>query len=158
MAKPNQPAKPTTASEGAAAKTSAKPPLRLERVFNATPERLWAHWTDPAKYAKWLNPGKYDLKILKWDLRVGGECKFIMPLDDGSERPDGGVFFVLDKPKRLVSGTPDKSFLIDVTFTAVNPKQTRVNVVVDGMPAEWHSMATEGWGRSFTKLQKLVEA
>ena len=158
---PQPDAKPTkTVSESAGARATAeKPPqFKLERVFAATPERLWEFWTDPQKYAKWLNPGKYDLKIIKWDLRVGGECKFIMPLDDGSERPDGGVFFVLDKAKRLVSGSPDKSFLIDVTFTPVSATSTRVNVVVDGLPSEWQAMAREGWGRSFGKLQTLVEA
>lgn len=139
--------------------TTGKPPqFKLERVFNATPERLWEHWTDQKKYAKWLNPGKHDLKIHKWDLRVGGECSFSMVLDDGTERPDGGVFFVLDKPRHLVNGAPDKSFLLDVTFTPVDANRTRVNVVVDGMPQEWHAMARDGWGRSMDKLQRLVEA
>ncbi len=147
-------------SPDAKTKTTSKPPqLTLQRVFDATPEHLWEHWTDPAKYAKWLNPGKHDLKVHKWDLRVGGECKFDMVLDDGGTRPDGGVFFVLDKPKRIVSGSPDKSFLLDVTFTPVDGgKKTRMDVLVDGMPAEWHSMARDGWGRSLNKLARLVEA
>ncbi|MFA5943425.1 MAG: SRPBCC domain-containing protein [Candidatus Thermoplasmatota archaeon] len=148
-------AKSTPRPQTAAAKA---PQLKLERVFNATPERLWAHWTDPKLYAKWLNPGKHDLKILKFDVRVGGECSFIMQLDDGTERPDGGVFFVLDKPRRIVSGSPDKSFLLEVTFTPVDAKRTRMNVVVDGVPSEYHAMATEGWGKSLGKLAKLAEA
>jgi uncharacterized protein YndB with AHSA1/START domain len=154
-------AKPTTATEaGLARNAGAKPPqLKLERTFDASPERLWEHWTDPAKYAKWLNPGRHDLRILKWDLRVGGECQFVMPLDDGTERPDGGVFWVLDKPRRLVSGSPDRSFQIDVTFTPLDGgKRTRMDVVVDGVPADWHAMASEGWGRSLAKLAGLVEA
>lgn len=148
-----------TASTAAGARTRAAggvPPFRVERVFDATPERLWQHWTDPAKYAKWLNPGRQDLKILKWDLRVGGECRFVMPLDDGSQRTDGGVFFELDEPKRIVSGAPDRSFLLEATFTVVDAKRTKVTVVTHGMPAEWHAMASEGWGRSFGKLEKLV--
>jgi uncharacterized protein YndB with AHSA1/START domain len=158
---PKSVARHETASAAAGAKTAAAggvPPFRVERVFDATPERLWEHWTDPKKYAKWLNPGKHDLKIVKWDLRVGGECRFIMPLDDGSERPDGGVFFELDKPRRIVSGAPDKSFLLEATFTVVDARRTKVTVVTHGMPPEWHAMATEGWGRSFGKLAKLVEA
>ncbi|HJQ93385.1 MAG TPA: SRPBCC domain-containing protein [Candidatus Thermoplasmatota archaeon] len=144
---------PKTAPHAADAKV---PALRLERTFDATPERLWEYWVDPKKYAKWLNPGKHDLRILKWDLRVGGECRFVMPLDDGAEREDGGVFFVLDKPRHLVSGAPDRSFVLDVTFTPVDAKRTRVTVVSNGMPAEWHAMATDGWGRSFGKLEKLL--
>jgi uncharacterized protein YndB with AHSA1/START domain len=152
------PANPTASSRAGAQAAAAGgvPPLRVERVFDATPERLWEHFTDPAKYAKWLNPGRHDLKIQKWDLRVGGECRFVMPLDDGSERTDGGVFFVLDKPRRIQSGAPDKSFLLEATFTPVDAKRTRVTVVTHGIPPEWHAMASQGWGRSFDKLAALV--
>ena len=137
----------------------AKPPqLRLERIFTATPERLWEYWTDPKKYARWLSPQKADLVIHEWDLRVGGRVKFDMPLDNGQVNHEEGVFFVLDEPKRLVSGSADKSFLVDVTFTAVDAKRTRMVVVVDGLPAEYHGMATEGWGVGLEKLRKLVEA
>lgn len=151
MANTTHPAKSANQTAG-----PAPPALSVEREFNATPERLWEYWTDPKKYAKWLNPGKQDLKILKWDLREGGECRFIMPLDNGAEREDGGIFFVLDKPRHLVSGAPDKSFVLDVTFAPVDAKRTRVTVVSNGMPAEWHAMATDGWGRSLGKLEKLL--
>lgn len=161
MTPPNNPksTRHETASSAAGATTRAAggvPPFRVERVFNATPERLWDHWTDPVKYAKWLNPGRHDLRILEWDLRVGGACRFVMPLDDGSERTDGGVFFTLDKPKQIVSGSPDKSFLLEATFTPVDAKRTKVTVVTHGMPPEWHAMASEGWGRSFGKLAALL--
>jgi uncharacterized protein YndB with AHSA1/START domain len=159
MSNTAKPASTQTASAAAGARTAAAggvPPFTIERVFDATPERLWEHWTDPAKYAKWLNPGKHDLRILEWDLRVGGACRFVMPLDDGSERTDGGVFFALDKPRRIQSGAPDKSFLLEATFTPVDAKRTRVTVVTHGMPPEWHAMASQGWGRSFDKLALLV--
>jgi uncharacterized protein YndB with AHSA1/START domain len=161
MTNPNktQPAQQTaSAAAGARTKAGGVPKFTVERVFDATPERLWDHWTDPAKYAKWLNPGKHDLKILEWDLRVGGACRFVMPLDDGTERVDGGVFFVLDRPRRIVSGAPDRSFLLEATFTPVDAKRTRVTVVTDGMPPEWHAMASQGWGRSFDKLARLMGA
>ncbi len=137
----------------------AKPPkLKLERVFDATPERLWEQWTDPTRYAKWMNPGKADLKIQTFEVRVGGKVAFFMPLDNGQEMPNSGVFHVLDKPRRLVSGAPDKSFLIDVTFTPVGTKQTRMTVVMDGVPSEHHTGATAGWGACFDKLAKRLEA
>jgi uncharacterized protein YndB with AHSA1/START domain len=150
-----QTARPATAP---APKAGPPPQLRLERTFDATPERLWAYWTDPKKYAKWLNPHQADLKIQEFDVRVGGRVRFLMPLDDGTESPNEGVFHVLDKPRRLVSGSPDRSFLIDATFTPVGPGKTRLTVVVDGVPAEFHAGATEGWGKGFAKLAKLLEA
>ncbi|MEK6974814.1 MAG: SRPBCC domain-containing protein [Candidatus Thermoplasmatota archaeon] len=133
------------------------PQLRLERVFDATPDRLWSHWTDPKKYAKWLSPQKADLVIHEWDLRVGGKVRFDMPLDNGTVNKEEGVFHVLDKPRHLVSGNADKTFLIDATFTPVDGgKRTKLTVLVTGVPAEYHAMATEGWGQGFAKLDRLL--
>ncbi|HUR25563.1 MAG TPA: SRPBCC domain-containing protein [Candidatus Thermoplasmatota archaeon] len=137
---------------------AAKPSqLKLERVFNATPERLWTYWTDPKKYARWLSPQKADLVIHELDVRVGGKVRFDMPLDNGQVNKEEGVFHVLDEPRLLVSGSPDKSFLITVTFEPVGAKQTRMKVVVDGVPAEYHAGATEGWGKGMDKLARLLD-
>jgi uncharacterized protein YndB with AHSA1/START domain len=138
--------------------TTAKPAqLRLERVFDATPERLWTYWTDPKKYAKWLSPQKADLVIHEFDVRVGGKVRFDMPLDNGSVNKEEGVFHVLDRPKRLVSGSADKSFLLDVTFMPVDGgKRTRLVAVIDGVPPAWHEAAKQGWGVGFGKLDRLL--
>ncbi len=138
--------------------TTAKPPqLKLEREFDATPERLWTYWTDPAKYAKWLSPQKADLVIHEFDVRVGGKVRFDMPLDNGQVNKEEGVFHVLDKPRRLVSGNADKTFLIDVTFTPLDGgKRTRLTVHIDGVPADWHAAAKQGWGVGFGKLDALL--
>jgi uncharacterized protein YndB with AHSA1/START domain len=137
---------------------TAKPPrLVLEREFDATPERLWTYWTDPAKYARWLSPQKADLVIHEWDLRVGGKVRFDMPLDAGGKNPQEGVFHVLDPARRLVSGNEDRSFLIDVTFTPLDGgKRTKLTVLIDGVPADWHAAAKQGWGVGFGKLDALL--
>lgn len=132
-------------------------PLRLERTLNATPEQVWAAWTDPKQYAKWLNPSPgLDLVIHEWDLRVGGRVRFDMPLPDGKVNHEEGTFHVLKPHTELVSGSPDKSFLIRATFEATGPRTTRLVVEITGVPPEWHSAATQGWGSCFEKLQKLL--
>ena len=138
--------------------TTAKPPqLKLEREFDATPERLWTFWTDPKKYAKWLSPQKADLVIHEFDVRVGGKVRFDMPLDNGQVNREEGVFHVLDEPRHLVSGNADKTFLLDVTFTPLDGgKRTKLTVLIDGVPDEWHAAATQGWGVGFAKLDALL--
>ena len=104
---------------------TAAPTLTVERVFNATPEKLWQYWTDPAKYAKWLNPAPgMDLVIHEWEPRAGGKVRFDMPQPDGSKNPQEGVFHELKPHERIVSGAPDKSFLITVTFQVLTEKMT----------------------------------
>src|SRR5688572_15725916 len=148
----------TTPKTPAATTAPAKPAkLRLERVFNATPERLWTYWTDPKKYAKWLNPAPIDLVIQEFDVREGGRIRFDMPQPDGNRNPQEGVFHVLDPPRRLVSGNDDKSFLLEVEFQPVGANQTRMVVNVTGVPSEYHQAATQGWGAGLDKLARLLE-
>lgn len=137
---------------------SPAPLLTLERTFDATPERLWAFWTDPKKYAKWLNPAPLDLVIHEFDLRVGGRIRFDMPQPDGNKNPQEGVFHELVPHKRLVSGSPDKSFLLTVRFEPEDGARTRLVVEVQGVPPDWHALATMGWGVGFDKLEKELGA
>jgi uncharacterized protein YndB with AHSA1/START domain len=129
--------------------------LVIERVFNATPEKLWSYWTDPIKYAKWFNPSPADLVIHEFDVRVGGKIRFDMPQPDGNKNPQSGVFHKLDPYKEIVSGEPDQSFLLTVKFQPVGTK-TRVRIEVIGVPAEYHAMATKGWGAGLDKLEKRL--
>jgi len=131
-----------------------KPTLKIERAFNATPELLWSYWTDPKKYAKWFNPAPLDLVIHEFDVRVGGKVRFDMPQPDGNKNPQEGVFHKLDPPRELVSGSPDKSFLIRVQFQPMNATRTRMIVTVTGVPPEYHAMATVGWNQGLDKLER----
>lgn len=132
--------------------------LQLERVFDTTPENLWSFWTDPKKYAKWIYPGKTDVAMHAFEAKVGGECSFDMLLDTGESMPNSGVFHVLDKPRRLEAGSPDKSFLIVATFEPVGTRGTKLTVTITGVPPDWHQQATVGWNSCFDKLARQIDA
>ncbi|MFO1536012.1 MAG: SRPBCC domain-containing protein [Thermoplasmatota archaeon] len=139
--------------------TPAAPTLTIERVFNATPERLWSYWTDPTKYAKWLNPAPLDLVVHEWDVRVGGKVRFDMPQPNGDRNPQEGVFHVLTPYTEIVSGDPDQAFLITVRFAPIGKPEdgkTRMTVQVKGVPPEHHAMATQGWNAGLDKLERLA--
>jgi len=133
---------------------TAPPTLTVDRIFAASPERLWSFWTDPRKYATWFNPSGLPLAIHAFDVRPGGRIAFDMPQPDGNRNPQEGVFHKVDPPKELVSGSPDKSFLIQVQFVPMGKDQTRVLVHVTGVPPEWHAMATTGWNQGFDHLER----
>ena len=139
--------------------TTHKKSLNMERTFDATPQELWAAWTDPAQYATWFNPAPgMDLVIHEFDARPGGKIRFDMPQPDGNKNPQEGVFHALSPYTRIESGAPDRSFLIDVRFEPVSASRTRVRLAVTGVPPEYHQMAREGWGRGFDKLDRLLGA
>ena len=72
--------------------------VRITRVFNATPERMWQAHTDPEQIPKWWDKTKVD----KFELKVGGAWRFVSVDDDGKEHAFNGVFKELDKPKKIV--------------------------------------------------------
>lgn len=130
--------------------------IRLERTFDCTPQEMWAAWTDPKLYAKWLNPMGLDLVIHEWDLRVGGRVRFDMPMPDGNKNPQDGVFHVLSPYTHLVSGSEDKSFLLDVEM---QPRGSLTHLVVHitGVPPEWHQAAIQGWGQCLNNLERVLK-
>lgn len=130
--------------------------LKLERTFTAAPKELYNAWVDPEIYAKWLNPAPgMDLVIHDWDARVGGKVSFDMPQPDGNRNPQTGVFHELQPYDRIVTGNPDKSFLIEVDFIPQDGTTT-MRVTVTGLPSEWHEPATQGWNAGFDKLEKVL--
>jgi len=62
--------------------------VRITRVFDATPERMWQAHTDPEQIPKWWENTKVD----KFELKVGGAWRFVSSSDDGPENAFKGVF------------------------------------------------------------------
>lgn len=125
--------------------------LKLERTFDASPKELWAAWTDPKQYAQWFNPAGLGLVIHEFDVRPGGKIRFDMPQPDGNKNPQDGVFHTLNPYTEIVSGAPDKSFLLHTRFVPVGSR-TRVVIEMTGVPPEFHENATQGWSAIFDKL------
>ena len=131
--------------------------LTVQRIFDASPKTLWSYWTDPKKFATWFNPAPdLDLVVHKYDVRPGGQIRFDMPQPDGNKNPQEGVFHTLQPFREIVSGAPDKSFLITVRLTPVGRK-TRMTVTVIGVPPKFREGARKGWNAGFDKLVGALE-
>lgn len=129
--------------------------VTLEHTFDATKEELYNAWIDPEVYKHWMNPAGIDLVIREWDAREGGNVAFDMPQPDGNPNPQSGMFHVLDPYDRIVTGEPDKSFLIEVDFIGKNG-QTTMRVKITGLPPEYREPATQGWNVCFDRLETLL--
>jgi uncharacterized protein YndB with AHSA1/START domain len=70
--------------------------VRITRVFNASPQRLWKAHTDPEDIVKWWA----DTKIDKFEPKVGGKWRFVSGAD--GEHAFRGEFLELDEPKKIV--------------------------------------------------------
>ena len=77
--------------------------LRLVRLFDAAPERLFDAWTDPRLAHAWLftTPGS-ERHSTEIDLRVGGAWRFVMTKTDGAKMIMCGEFREIVVPERIV--------------------------------------------------------
>jgi uncharacterized protein YndB with AHSA1/START domain len=72
--------------------------VKITRVFQATPQRMWQAHTDTEQIVKWWDNTTVD----KFELKVGGVWRFVSVGEDGKEHAFNGVFKELDEPKKIV--------------------------------------------------------
>lgn len=76
--------------------------LEVRRVIDATPEEVFAAWTDASSMARWMKPGPHTVESrVEADPRVGGTFRIDMI---GAEKvyEHTGEYLVVDPPKKLV--------------------------------------------------------
>jgi len=151
--------------------------LTLTRHINATPERVFAAWTQPDLLRQWFAPKPVQTTAAEMDVRPGGTQKVVMRLPDGQEMPHQGVYLEVVPGRRLVftsvyrsawehapeakPGTCDFQMTAVLTFEPEG-SGTRYHVqihhtsVADREAHEamgFHS----GWGQCTDQLAALVE-
>ncbi len=68
----------------------------VKRVLHASPERVYAAWTEPARLRDWFG------QTVEADVRVGGAYRVENPSDDGGVWAHVGEFLVLEPSRRIV--------------------------------------------------------
>lgn len=146
--------------------------LIIERVFDAPRELVWKAFTDPDQIAQWFGPVGYHVprESVRIDLRVGGEMAFTMVPDHDDMPPAGdssGIISELVEPSLLVTYEDISGELVEV-FGAeritmrieLHEEDGRTRLVLHQGPYGDQILgdAREGWGSSFTKLDKLLAA
>jgi uncharacterized protein YndB with AHSA1/START domain len=75
--------------------------LVVRRRINATPEKLFAAWTQPALLVQWWGPQGVTCPAAEIDLRVGGPYRIANQFPDGTVVWICGVFEIIEAPHRL---------------------------------------------------------
>lgn len=76
--------------------------IAIERRIAASPERVWRAWTDPERLAAWFGPNGFRTETAAFDLRPGGEWRFVMRHDEHGSFGNLVRFLEVDAPRRLV--------------------------------------------------------
>jgi uncharacterized protein YndB with AHSA1/START domain len=155
-------------------KTISKDAVVIERIFDAPVDLVWQMWTDPEHFKNWYGPEGLSIPVAEMDLRVGGKRLICMESADRSmtmwlvgeyteiipnERlvytdspadENGNVSMMNDEGQPLVS-------IVTVEFED-HDGRTKMLMTHTGLPANGRGGAKMGWGQSFAKMEKRIEA
>jgi uncharacterized protein YndB with AHSA1/START domain len=139
--------------------------IRLHRVLQSTPERVYRAFLDADAKVKWLPPNGFTGKVHHLDARVGGTYKMSFTnFTTGKSHSFGGKYTELVPNERLrYTDTFDDPNLPGEMQVTVSLKKvsvgTDLSIVQEGVPDVIPAEACYlGWQESLTLLAKLVEA
>ena len=137
--------------------------IRLHRVLNAPPARVFKAFLDADARAKWLPPYGFTGKVHESDARVGGKYRMSFTnFSTGTSHSFGGEYLELRPGEmlRYADRFDDRSLPgtmeVTVTFKKVSVG-TELEVVQAGIPDLIPPEACYlGWQESLEQLAKLV--
>lgn len=131
--------------------------LQITRVFDAPPTRVFRAWLDREEWQAWMGPEDVWCDVPLLEPRVGGRYRVIMHLPNGETLPIGGVFQLIDEPRRLAfswgrDGDPERQSLVTLTFRDLGGK-TELTLRHEGLATVANRDAhAKGWRSALSKL------
>jgi uncharacterized protein YndB with AHSA1/START domain len=118
-----------TAAPAAKISTPTDREIRIERIFNATPDRVWMAMTDPKLVAQWWGRGN-KLIIERMEVERGGHWRFVEHGPEGIHGFEGRYREVVPQ-KRVVQtfewdGMPGHVAVETMTLEDLGDGRTRV--------------------------------
>src|SRR5689334_5055533 len=139
--------------------------IKLHRVFQAPPERIYKAFLDGDAMAKWLPPTGFTAKVHSIDAKVGGTYKMSFTnFSSGNSHSFGGEYLELVPNERIRHTDKfDNPHLPGEMVTTITLKKvscgTEINIVQEGVPEVIPAEGCYlGWQESLILLGKLVEA
>jgi uncharacterized protein YndB with AHSA1/START domain len=137
--------------------------LEVERLFSASPSRVFAAFSDPDELAKWWGPTGFAVPGLDFRPRVGGAYRIEMQPPEGDSFHLVGEFREVEPPTRLaftfVWEDPDPDDVETLVVLAFRDVGESTEIALSQGPFETEArraLHRDGWGDSFDKLERLI--
>jgi uncharacterized protein YndB with AHSA1/START domain len=139
--------------------------IHIERIFNASRDRVWSAFTDPTQIAQWWGRG-HKLDVERDEQRRGGHWRYVEHTAKGAEGFEGRYREVTPKERIVRSfewdGMPAYVIIETIEFHDLGDGRTKiVNTTLfysteerDGM---FHSGMEGGMNDSFAALDALLD-
>lgn len=139
--------------------------IRVERVFAAPRERVFAAYIDPELIPQWWGPFETTTIVEELDARPGGRWRFRSRDSDGSEIEFRGVFRELVEPERIAmtfewDGMPGYVSVDTATFENLGERTRIVSTTIFHTQEERDGMIESGMEKglneSYARLDQLL--
>jgi uncharacterized protein YndB with AHSA1/START domain len=106
------------------------PLVRITRIFDAPPAKVFRAHTDPELLVQWMGPRGMEMRIDHFDCRTGGSYRYLH-VQDGQEYAFRGCFHEV-RPSELIvqtftfEGVPDGVALERLELTDLGDGRTRL--------------------------------
>jgi uncharacterized protein YndB with AHSA1/START domain len=129
--------------------------VRVTRQYQASPERVFDAWIDPAKVALWfvaparaMGMGEDEMLRTEIDARVGGKFLFSVRRQ-GQVIDHVGEYLELDRPRRLAFTWAVPKFSADATVVRIalvaRGTGTELTLTHEGVLPEYSERTQKGW-------------
>jgi uncharacterized protein YndB with AHSA1/START domain len=136
------------------------PSLTLKRRLNASPEKVFAAWTEPAHITKWFGPDSGAVDRADMDVRPGGSYTIVFHTEDGEEHHVSGIYKDVVRPEKISftwawRSTPERE-----SFVTVLIKPEGSGCILTLIHERFYDEAARdrhqyGWTGSLNKLENL---
>ena len=149
-----------------AAKAAEKTSLEIKRFIKASPDRVYAAWTDPAQLRQWFGPEQVTTNNLIADPRVGGRFRWDLTNSDGEKMTMEGEFRELQPGKKIVftwrwQDDEDWKNHVSIVTVEISGRSggTELRLTHEQLPNEKSRDGhTGGWNSALDKLEKFVSS
>lgn len=157
-------------TESASPNGTAQRELSITRTIDATPDKVYRAWSEPALMKRWFAPLPWTTPHVELDVRPGGSSLIVMRSPEGGEYPNPGVYLEVIENERLVmtdaytrawepSGKPFTTLILTFEDEGGKTKYTARMLHWTEADREEHEKMGfhEGWGQCTDQLEALVK-
>jgi uncharacterized protein YndB with AHSA1/START domain len=91
--------------------------FNTSRKIPATPEQIFAAFSDPKRLAKWWGPAGFTNSFEIFEFKKDGQWEFIMHGPDGQNYPNKSIFTELEPNKKVaIQHISEPKFLLTITL------------------------------------------
>lgn len=139
--------------------------VEVDRIFDATVERLWQLFTDPDEIAVWGCGDWYQHVDIDVDLRVGGVLHHrVTSKDDGSSWTFHGVYHAVDDGTRLEYSfdwktdwrDPHSPSMVTLEFSTTDDGRAALHLEHSGLAADGTATAEAHWNSFLDTMARLA--